>query len=123
MVLRAGDAQESESTMHEVDEAWTSTWMLQEISESSSNRIVQRTSWSKERMLGLRNRSIFILLSIQFQLISSLGTLLSEKLGWPMYEGDDFHSQENIQKMVRGEPLSDEDRLPWLLKLHEVIQR
>lgn len=36
--------------------------MLQEISESSSNRIVQRTSWSKERMLGLRNRSIFILL-------------------------------------------------------------
>lgn len=61
----------TESTMHEVDEAWMSTWMLQEISESSSNRIVQRTSWSKERMLGLRNRSIFILLSIQFQLLMS----------------------------------------------------
>lgn len=42
----------------------SSTWMLQEISESSSNRIVQMTSWSRERMLGLRNRSIFILLSV-----------------------------------------------------------
>ncbi len=49
----------------------SSTCMLQEISESSSNRIVQRTSWSKERMLGLRNRSIFILLSVLFQLLMS----------------------------------------------------
>lgn len=56
-------------TVHEVGNVHT--WILQEISESSSNRIVQRTSWSKERMLGLRNRSIFILLSIQFQLLMS----------------------------------------------------
>lgn len=49
----------------------SSTWMLQEISESSSNRIVQRISWSKERMLGLRNRSIFILLLVLFQLLMS----------------------------------------------------
>lgn len=48
-----------------------STWMLQEISESSSNRIVQRTSWSRERLLGLRNRSIFILVLIRFQLLAS----------------------------------------------------
>lgn len=47
------------------------TWMLQEISESSSSRIVQRTSWSKERLLGLRNRSIFILVLIRFQLLAS----------------------------------------------------
>lgn len=45
--------------------------MLQEISESSSNRIVQRISWSKERRLGLRNRSIFILLSVLFQPLMS----------------------------------------------------
>lgn len=48
-----------------------STWMLQQISESSSNRIVQRTSWSRERLLGLRNRSIFILVLIRFQLLAS----------------------------------------------------
>ncbi|KAM3867470.1 putative gluconokinase [Diretmus argenteus] len=52
---------------------------------------------------------------------TTLGTFLSEKLGWPLYEGDNFHPKENIEKMARGEPLTDQDRLPWLLKLHDVI--
>lgn len=51
----------AKSIRHEEEEVVFYTWMLQEISESSSNRIVQSTSWSKERLLGLRNRSIFIL--------------------------------------------------------------
>ncbi|XP_056448115.1 probable gluconokinase isoform X1 [Gadus chalcogrammus] len=50
---------------------------------------------------------------------STLGTLLSEKLGWPLYEGDDFHPPENIDKMARGEALTDQDRFPWLHKLHQ----
>lgn len=54
---------------------------------------------------------------------STFGIFLSEKLGWPLYEGDDFHPRDNIEKMSRGEALTDQDRLPWLLKLHEVIQR
>ncbi|XP_056888739.1 probable gluconokinase [Takifugu flavidus] len=53
---------------------------------------------------------------------SSLGACLSEKLGWRLHEGDDFHPQENIDKMSKGEPLTDQDRLPWLLRLHEVIE-
>ncbi|KAG7258513.1 hypothetical protein CRUP_028945, partial [Coryphaenoides rupestris] len=44
-------------------------------------------------------------------------------LGWPLYEGDDFHPRENIEKMARGEALTDQDRFPWLLKLHEVIAK
>ncbi|XP_029018434.1 probable gluconokinase isoform X2 [Betta splendens] len=54
---------------------------------------------------------------------STLGAFLSEKLGWPLHDGDSYHPQENIEKMSRGEALTDQDRLPWLLKLHEVIQR
>uniref|UniRef100_UPI0037E898CA probable gluconokinase n=1 Tax=Semicossyphus pulcher TaxID=241346 RepID=UPI0037E898CA len=54
---------------------------------------------------------------------STFGAFLSEKLGWPLHEGDDFHPQKNIDKMARGEPLTDQDRLPWLLKIHEVIER
>lgn len=53
---------------------------------------------------------------------STLGAFLSEKLGWPLHEGDNFHPKESIEKMARGEPLTDQDRLPWLLKLHEVIE-
>ena len=29
-------------------------------------------------------------------------------------DGDDLHSPSNIAKMARGEPLTDDDRAPWL---------
>ncbi|XP_061757338.1 probable gluconokinase isoform X2 [Nerophis ophidion] len=53
---------------------------------------------------------------------SSLGAFLSEKLGWPFHEGDRFHPEENVAKMARGEALTDQDRFPWLLQLHEAIK-
>ncbi|XP_043968372.1 probable gluconokinase isoform X1 [Gambusia affinis] len=74
---------------------------------------------------------IYIIMGVSGCGKTSLGTFLSEKLGWPFYEGDNFHPQENIEKMARGEPLTDQvspgacihDRFPWLLRLHEVIER
>lgn len=33
---------------------------------------------------------------------------LCSQLGWPLHEGDDFHPRENIEKMARGEPLTDQ---------------
>lgn len=66
---------------------------------------------------------IYILMGVSGCGKSSLGALLSEKLGWPLYEGDDFHPLDNIERMARGESLTDQDRFPWLLKLHEVIER
>lgn len=66
---------------------------------------------------------IYIIMGVSGSGKSTLGAFLSEKLGWPLHEGDNFHPQENIEKMARGEPLTDQDRLPWLLKLHEVIEK
>ncbi|XP_047238350.1 probable gluconokinase isoform X1 [Girardinichthys multiradiatus] len=66
---------------------------------------------------------IYIIMGVSGSGKTSLGTFLSEKLGWPFYEGDNFHPQENIKKMACGEPLTDQDRFPWLLKLHEIIER
>ena len=37
-----------------------------------------------------------------------------------MIEGDDLHPAGNVDKMLRGEPLSDEDRWPWLEVLAQV---
>jgi gluconokinase len=54
---------------------------------------------------------------------TTLGKLLAHELGWRFYEADDFHSQANVEKMRRGVPLTDEDRLPWLEKLRELIER
>ena len=53
---------------------------------------------------------------------TTIGRLLAEDLGWPYYEGDDYHPHVNIEKMRRRLPLTDEDRAPWLAILHDLLQ-
>ena len=38
----------------------------------------------------------------------------SPRLGWPVPRRRQFPSAANIAKMASGEPLTDEDRWPWL---------
>lgn len=52
---------------------------------------------------------------------TSVGKELSETLNWPFYDGDDYHPQANIDKMAQGIPLNDDDRQPWLERLHALI--
>ncbi len=52
---------------------------------------------------------------------TSVGEGLSKALGWPFYDGDDYHPQANIDKMTLGIPLEDKDRKPWLENLHRLI--
>ena len=54
---------------------------------------------------------------------TTIGKMLAEKLGWPFYDGDDYHPRENVEKMRSGLPLTDEDRKTWLENLHGTIQR
>lgn len=45
---------------------------------------------------------------------SSVGAALAPALNARYIDGDDLHPPSNIAKMSRGEPLTDEDRWPWL---------
>lgn len=45
---------------------------------------------------------------------STVAGLLADHLGWNLQEGDDLHSTANRMKMASGQPLTDEDRWPWL---------
>nr|WP_306269482.1 gluconokinase [Pararhizobium sp. IMCC3301] len=45
---------------------------------------------------------------------SSIGEALAEKLGGLYLDGDTYHPAQNVAKMSRGEPLTDDDRWPWL---------
>ena len=53
---------------------------------------------------------------------TTVGRLLAEKLNGVFCEGDDLHSQTNVDKMRRGIALTDEDRRPWLDRVAKVIQ-
>jgi gluconokinase len=45
---------------------------------------------------------------------STVAAELGRRLGWPIADGDDFHPTANVEKMRSGQPLDDDDRLPWL---------
>lgn len=48
---------------------------------------------------------------------STLGALLADAMACPFLEGDSFHAPAAIEKMRGGQPLTDEDRWPWLDRL------
>ena len=54
---------------------------------------------------------------------STVAAMLAERLGWPMAEGDEFHSTQNRTKMTAGTPLTDADRMPWLASIRDWIDR
>jgi gluconokinase len=53
----------------------------------------------------------------------TVGRALAARLGWPFYDGDDFHPPANVAKMSRGIPLTDADRAGWLDALADVARR
>jgi gluconokinase len=53
---------------------------------------------------------------------TTVGRELGAALGWPFYDADDFHPPANVERMRRGEPLTDVDREPWLAGLERLIR-
>jgi len=58
--------------------------------------------------------TIIILMGVSGSGKSTIGALLAERLGFAFEDGDRFHPAANVEKMHRGIPLGDADRLPWL---------
>ncbi len=52
---------------------------------------------------------------------TTIGQLLADRLGWELFDADDYHTKANKHKMSQGIPLNDEDRRPWLESLREII--
>src|SRR5271167_3231243 len=54
---------------------------------------------------------------------TTVGEMLAARLGSEFADADDFHSAANKDKMHRGIPLTDADRLPWLASMHEYLAK
>ena len=52
---------------------------------------------------------------------TTIWKLLAEGLGWKFIEGDEYHSAENIAWMNAGIALTDQERIPWLQRVHQAL--
>ena len=64
---------------------------------------------------------IVILMGVSGVGKTTIGQVLSEKLGWPLFDADEFHSPASIEKMRNGIPLEDADRWPWLDRMNAML--
>lgn len=66
---------------------------------------------------------VYIVMGVSGSGKTTIGKMLAERLAVKFYDADDYHPQNNIDKMKNLTPLEDEDRIPWLLNLaHHISQ-
>jgi gluconokinase len=53
---------------------------------------------------------------------TTTGKALAESLGWPFFDGDDFHPETNVAKMAAGQPLTNADRWPWIERIADAMR-
>lgn len=54
---------------------------------------------------------------------STIAALVAERAGATFIDADDLHPASNVAKMAAGIPLTDDDRMPWLRDVGDVIAR
>jgi gluconokinase len=58
--------------------------------------------------------SVIVVMGVSGSGKSTIASMLAHRLHWVYEDGDWFHPASNVEKMHHGEPLTDEDRWPWL---------
>jgi gluconokinase len=66
------------------------------------------------RRLG---KTVLLLMGVSGSGKTTIAVELQRVLHWPYVDGDDLHPPANVEKMRSGQPLNDQDRLPWLQKI------
>jgi gluconokinase len=54
---------------------------------------------------------------------TTIGHELARRIGWRYEDADTFHPASNVAKMSAGQPLTDDDRWPWLRAIADEIDR
>lgn len=53
---------------------------------------------------------------------STLAKALAQHYGYKYLDGDDFHSPEARSHMASGKPLTDDMRLPWVIRMRDYFR-
>lgn len=65
--------------------------------------------------------AVYVIMGVSGCGKTTVGQALAAALSCPFYDGDDFHPPQNVAKMASGQPLTDDDRAPWLARLHTLL--
>ncbi len=65
---------------------------------------------------------IYIVIGVSGTGKSTISKLLAENLEAQYLDADDFHSEENVTKMSKGNALTDADRWPWLTAMNQALK-
>ncbi len=71
----------------------------------------------------MQQSRLMVLMGVAGSGKSTVGAALEGPLGATYIDGDDLHPQSNIDKMSAGEPLTDDDRWPWLDAVGQTLGR
>jgi carbohydrate kinase (thermoresistant glucokinase family) len=64
--------------------------------------------------MAINGLAAIVLMGVSGSGKSTIGKIIAAQLECPFRDADSFHPKANIEKMSRGEPLTDADRWPWL---------
>ncbi|GAA95320.1 uncharacterized protein L969DRAFT_84939 [Mixia osmundae IAM 14324] len=104
----------ADDLMAERDELWRKRDRLSEI---------RPVSTISPKSQGRSQRSLIIVMGVSGSGKSTIGRGIANELKATFIDGDDLHSPEHVKKMANGQPLTDEDRLPWLHKIRETASQ
>lgn len=75
------------------------------------------------RRNGGRNaRAALVVMGVSGCGKTAVGTALADAIGARYIEGDRLHPPENVERMARGEPLTDELRAGWLDAVGQAVR-
>jgi len=63
------------------------------------------------------HNGLYVVMGVAGSGKSTVGRALARALGVAFVEGDAYHPPENVDRMARGVPLTDDDRRGWLRAL------
>ena len=79
--------------------------------------------WAEQTLKDNSNPMVIILIGISGSGKSTVGARLERELGWKFFEGDNFHSTDNFNRLIHGQPIPDEDVEAWVRKIGDLIGR
>ncbi|XP_048138264.1 gluconokinase [Rhodamnia argentea] len=73
-------------------------------------------------MASVQKGSVIVIMGVSGSGKSTIGHMLAEVMECRFLDADDFHPASNKEKMRKGIPLSEEDRIPWLETLQDTLR-